>query len=79
MKFANIREASRNFSTITHLIDDGDDVVLTRNGKPYLLIKKLDEDDLEDYILAKHARVEEIAKKPGKTYGLKEVKKQLGL
>lgn len=56
---AQVSEASRNFSNITHQVDAGDEVILTRNGKP--------------------SRVEEIAKRPGKTYSLSKARKKLGL
>ncbi|MEB3244571.1 MAG: hypothetical protein VKJ06_01105 [Vampirovibrionales bacterium] len=79
MKFANMREASQNFSSITRLIEAGDEVVLTKNGKPYLLIQRLEEDDLEDYILAKHHGVEEAARNPIPGGTLEEVKKQFGV
>ncbi|MBY0451232.1 MAG: hypothetical protein K2X01_11470 [Cyanobacteria bacterium] len=79
MKFANMREASQNFSNITRLIEEGEEVVLTKNGKPYLLIQKLDGDDLEDYILAKNAKVEEAAKNHQPGPSLDEVKKRFGV
>ena len=34
------------------------DAVITRNGKPYAVISKMDGSELEDYILAKHFRLE---------------------
>lgn len=58
MQFVNIRELSRSPSKYVKLANEKDDVVITRNGHPYAILSKLDEDDLEDFILAKHFNLE---------------------
>lgn len=54
MKFINIRELSRSPSKYVKLANEKDDIVITRNGHPYALLLKINDDELEDFILAKH-------------------------
>ena len=66
MKFINIRELSRSPSKYIKHANEDSDVVITRNGHPYAIITKIDDAELEDYILAKHYDLEKqfkIAKK----------------
>lgn len=80
MKFATIREINQKISQFLRLIEDeNEQVIITRNGKPCAILTKLDEGDLEDYILMEKHRVEEIAENPGKLFSPDEVKRELGL
>lgn len=80
MKFAKITDASQNFSLIAKMIENGEDVILTKKGVPYALVRKMDPDDLEDYIVAKHFGLDKLVKEPAQeTIGLEEVEKRLGL
>jgi len=81
MKFEKITEAHKNFGNLVRFIEiEDEDVILVKNGKPLILMKKMSADDLEDYIVAKHFGVDKLAKQPvGETVGLEEVKKRLGL
>ena len=36
------------------MANEKEEVIITRNGHPYALLPKIKEDDIEDYILAKH-------------------------
>ena len=54
MQFINIRELSRSPSKYVKLANEKDDVIITRNGHPYAMMVKFQEDDLEDFILAKN-------------------------
>jgi len=54
MKFVNIRELSRSPSKYVKQANEKDDIVITRNGHPYAIMLKFQEDDLEDFILAKN-------------------------
>ena len=54
MKFVNIRELSRATSKYVKLANEEDEVIVTRNGHPYAILQRIDEHDLEDFILAKH-------------------------
>jgi len=58
MKFINIRELSRSPSKYVKLANEKDDIVITRNGHPYALLLKINDDELEDFILAKHFDLE---------------------
>ncbi len=65
MKFINIRELSRSPSKYVKLANEEKDIVITRNGHPYALLLKINDEELEDFIIAKHSNLEkdfEIAK-----------------
>ena len=66
MKFINIHELSRSPAKYLKLANDDNDIVITKNGYPYALLLKVNESELEDFILAKHFELEKefkIAKK----------------
>lgn len=54
MQFVNIRELSRSTSKYVKIANEENEIVVTRNGHPYALLQKIDDEELEDYILAKH-------------------------
>lgn len=58
MKFVNMRELSRSPSKYVKLAKEKDDIVITRNGHPCAVLLKIDEGDIEDFILAKHFDLE---------------------
>ena len=58
MQFINIRELSRSPSKYVKLANEENDIIITRNGHPYALLLKIDDDELEDFILAKHFNLE---------------------
>ncbi len=82
MKFVAMRELRNNTSKLLNSLAK-DDVVITRNGKPAAALVKLDENTLEEFILARHPKFvreletsrKEYQKKGGITH--KEMKKQL--
>lgn len=65
MEFVNIKELTRSPSKYIQLAGENDDIVITQNGHPYALLVKINDEELNDYILAKHFDLEnefEIAK-----------------
>lgn len=54
MQFVNIRELSRSTSKYVKIANEEDEIIVTRNGHPYALLQKIDDKELEDYIIAKH-------------------------
>ncbi|MBN1181935.1 MAG: type II toxin-antitoxin system Phd/YefM family antitoxin [Bacteroidales bacterium] len=54
MQFVNIRELSRATSKYVKIANENDEVIVTRNGHPYAILQRIDDNELEDYILAKH-------------------------
>ncbi len=54
MKFINIRELSHSTSKYVKMANEKDDVIVTRNGHPYAILQRINDDELEDYILAKN-------------------------
>lgn len=79
MKFINIRELSRSPSKYIKSANENDDIIITRNGHPYAMLLKINDTDLEDFILAKHFDLENefnIAKKErllGKTINVHDL------
>lgn len=68
MKFVNIRELSKSPSKYIRSANEEGDIIITRNGKPYAVISKIDGSELEDYILAKHFGLEKEFKRAVKEY-----------
>lgn len=51
MKFANIRELQKDASGLVSLVEKGEDVIITKHGKPAAVIYPLTEDMIEDYMI----------------------------
>lgn len=58
MKFITVRQFSRSPSKYISLSSNGNDIVITKNGHPVALLSEFTEDDIEDFILAKHFDLE---------------------
>ena len=54
MQFVNIRELSRATSKYVKIANESDEIIVTRNGHPYAILQRIDDNELEDFILAKH-------------------------
>jgi prevent-host-death family protein len=54
MKFVNIRELQKEASSLVNLVEKGEEVIITKRGKPAAVIYPLDEDAIEDYMI-KHS------------------------
>ncbi|MCK5146910.1 type II toxin-antitoxin system Phd/YefM family antitoxin [bacterium] len=54
MHFVNMRELTRSPSKYVKIANEKDDVIITKNGHPCAILIKFQEDDLEDFVLAKH-------------------------
>ena len=63
MKFINIRELLKSPSKYIKSAYEEGDVIVTRNGKPYAVISKIDGDEVEDLVLAKHSDFEKQFKR----------------
>jgi prevent-host-death family protein len=51
MKFANVKELQKDASGIISLVEKGEDVIITKRGKPAAVIYPLSEDTIEDYMI----------------------------
>jgi prevent-host-death family protein len=69
MKFANIRELQRDASSIVKLVEEGEDVIITKRGKPAAVIYPLTEDEIEDYMIQHSPTIRKKLEE-----GLKDVK-----
>jgi prevent-host-death family protein len=80
MKFATTRELSSQTSRLLKSVKKKKPVVVTRHGKPSYLITAIEEDDLEDIVLAEYYDLErELARvkredREGKTISLDSLK-----
>ena len=54
MKFVAVRELQINASRILDKVKKGEDVVLTRLGKPEAALINLTEDELEEFLVLRH-------------------------
>jgi prevent-host-death family protein len=68
MKFVNIRELSKSPSKYIKSANEEGDVIVTRNGQPYAVISKIDGEEVEDFILAKHFNLEKQLKRAKKEH-----------
>ena len=59
MRFATVRELSSGTSQVLREVDGGEVLIVTKFGKPRYLLVPIDEDGIEDFILAKHYHLEE--------------------
>jgi prevent-host-death family protein len=84
MQFVNIRELSRATSKYVKIANENDEVVVTRNGHPYAILQRIDDNELEDFILAKHLNLNndfKIARKEyqkGETVNARDLLKKTG-
>lgn len=81
MKFANVKELQKDTSGIISRVEKGEDVIITKRGKPAAVIYPLSEDEIEDYMI-EHSpsirrKIEEGLKdrKEGKTILLRDLLK----
>lgn len=51
MRFANVKELQKDASGIISSVEHGEDVIITKHGKPTAVIYPLNEDTIEDYLL----------------------------
>ncbi|MBI5025697.1 MAG: type II toxin-antitoxin system prevent-host-death family antitoxin [Nitrospirae bacterium] len=51
MKYANIKELQKDASGIISRVEKGEDVIITKRGKPAAVIYPLTEDVIEDYMI----------------------------
>ena len=51
MKFANIKELQKDASGIIKSVEKGEDVIITKRGKPAAVIYPLTEETIEDYMV----------------------------
>jgi len=59
MEFATTTELNQNTNNVLRkVLDEGEDVVLTKNGKPVAMIIPADGDDIEEHVLIKHLGLE---------------------
>lgn len=84
MRFANVRDLRLETKKILGAARQ-EDVLVTYRGKPWVIIQKIAEDGLGDYILTHHPRFRRALRKSlkekeaGKVKPLKELAQELGI
>ena len=58
MKFATVRELSSGTSQLLKEAEQNEAVIITKFGKPRYLLIEISENEIEDFILAKHYNLE---------------------
>jgi antitoxin (DNA-binding transcriptional repressor) of toxin-antitoxin stability system len=54
VRFATVRDFRVNGSKVFRQLGRGEQIVVTRNGKPIGVLEGISEEDLEDFILSHH-------------------------
>lgn len=54
LRFATVRELKEKASELLRRAEQGEEVVVTRHGKPAALVLGFSEEQMEDYVLANH-------------------------
>ncbi len=57
MKFVNIRELQKEASGLVNLVEKGEDVIITKRGKPAAVLYPLDEEAIEEYMIQHSPRI----------------------
>jgi antitoxin (DNA-binding transcriptional repressor) of toxin-antitoxin stability system len=57
MKFANVRTLKNQTSEMLRHAAGGNDVIITSHGKPVAVLRKMTEEDMEDYVLSRHPAI----------------------
>ena len=81
MKFTDFLKFKDDIDKFLNLAKKGEDVIITKAGKPILSMAGISKEDAEDYILAKHYKLDKKAKsvQDSKALSHKQVKKYLGI
>lgn len=51
MRFVNIKELQKEASAVISMAEKGEDVIITKHGKPAAVIYPLTEEQIEDYMI----------------------------
>ena len=81
MKFTDFSKFKDDIDKFLNLAKKGEDVIITKAGKPILSMAGISKEDAEDYILAKYYKLDKKAKSVQDTKVLshKQAKKHLGI
>ena len=81
MRFTDFLKFNDDIDKFLNLAKKGEDVIITKAGKPILSMAGISKEDAEDYILAKHYKLDKKAKsvQDSKALSHKQVKKYLGI
>ena len=81
MKFTDFLKFKNEIDKFLKLAKQGEDVIVTKAGKPILSMAGISKDEAEDYILAKHFKLDKKAKDitNSKVLNQRQIKKHLGL
>ena len=81
MKFTDFSKFKDDLDKFLDLAKKGEDVIITKAGKPILSMAGINKEDVEDYILAKHYKLDKKAKniENSKFLNHKQTKKHLGI
>lgn len=80
MKFTDFSEFKDKVDKFINLAKKGEDIIVTKSGKPILSIAGITKDDIEDFVIAKHYNLDKKSKNITQNSFIshKKVKKHLG-
>lgn len=67
MKFASVQELHSKTADVLAQAEK-EDIIITVRGKPKAVIRRLQEDELEDYVLAHHPKFQQVLKEAWEDY-----------
>ena len=71
MKFANVRTLKNQTSEMLRHAAGGNDVIITSHGKPVAVLRKMTEEDMEDYVLSHHPAIRASIEAADRDYRMK--------
>ncbi len=73
MKFATLAEVKNQLSAFIHQCEEGETVIITKNGKPAVALVNIeDEADLESLLLANSKQFQQIIEESRKSFQREE-------
>lgn len=81
MKFTDFSKFKNEIDKFLNLAKKGEDVIITKAGKPILSMAGISKEEAEDYILAKYYKLDKKARnvQDSKALSHKQMKKYLGI
>lgn len=82
MKFTDFKEFKNKLNKFVDIAIKGEHIIITKLGKPIISLSGISNDEIEDFILAKHFKLDKKAKSittSSKTLTKKEIQKRLGI
>ena len=79
MKFTDFKDFKNDFKRFIEIASKGENIIVTKSGKPFLSLSSIDKEDVEDFLITKHYKLDKkVRNLSQKLISHREVKKHLG-